>query len=432
MARTSPKVSEKVKANAPSNRVDEPMRPSSKAPVRMSSFGGPTSAGAAVTEDDVMTLDSVFTCVRVLAESMASMPLDLMLSDVKKKSITKDVDNPIYDLFRWMPNPEMTAYEFWMWIMVEACIRNRGAAQIQRRINGEIMALYPLESSKLTAKRAPDDQRLIYTYKQPAEKDAKKAKPKEVLFEADEILSIQVLPYGGLTGYSITHLQRETFGGAKATTDYGNEFFANGGVLSGALEIPEELDEAAYLRLKSDWEAAHSGKGKRHKIAVLEQGAKFNPFALNHQESQLLETQKFRRSTVAGIFRVPAHLINDLEKATFSNIEHLDLGYVKHSLRPWMTNIEQRCRAALPEKGRKGRYFKYNTKDLLRGDLPTRYEAFSKAISAGFMTLNDARRAEDMDPVEGGDETLVNSTLVPLKACLDGSARAKPDTTPKK
>ncbi len=193
------------------------------------------------------------------------------------------------------------------------------------------------------------------------------------------------------------------------------------------IEVPEEMSEPAYKRLKADWNESHSQKGKRHGVPILEANAKFNPIALDHEETQLLETRKFQRSTLAGILRVPAHMINDLEKATFSNIEHQDLNFVKHTLRPWMTNIEQRCRLTLLTPAeRKELYFKHNDRDLLRGDFPSRATAYSLLVNCGVMSPNDARLAEDMNRYEGGDVYLVNSTLVDITKLKDVTPRPAP------
>jgi HK97 family phage portal protein len=196
--------------------------------------------------------------------------------------------------------------------------------------------------------------------------------------------------------------------------DYSNEFFENGVVLSGTVEVPEELSDKAYERLKREWKEQHTNKGSRHRAPVLEGGATFKGLALNHEEAQLLETRKLKRSTLAGILRVPAHFINDLEKATFSNVEHLDISFVKHSLTPWMTNWEQRCRMSLlteEERTREQMEFAHDATKLLQGDFPSRMEGYGKAISNGVMSPNDARRKERMNPYKGGDVYLVQGAL---------------------
>lgn len=380
-----------------------------------------TASGISVNLNEVMKVDTVLACVRVLAESMAALPFELLQEDDKSGSTEPAYDNPIYELMRWQPNEETTAYEFRLQLMVDALIRGTGYAQVRRTASGKIIDLWQLQARHMKVYRAPKSAgarrpagRIIYCYTPAATEGSKK--PASVLLESDEVLRIQVLPNGGLIACSLVELQRESIGASKASEQYASEFFANGGVVSGIVEVPEEMSEETYLRLKKDWETAHSAKGKRHGVPILEGGAKFNPIALNHEETQLLETRKFQRSTLAGIFRCPAHMINDLEKATFSNIEHQDLNFVKHTLRPWMTNWEQRCRLTLLTPAeRKTLEFRHDDRDLLRGDFPTRMEGYSTGVMAGIFSPNDVRRAERMNTYPGGDDYFVNGTLVKVK-----------------
>ncbi len=385
-----------------------------------------TAAGIEVEVDKVLEIDTILACVRVLAESMACLPLNLKKRNPDGSRVDAE-DHPIQELVRWQPNEEMTAYDMRMGMMIDSLVRGSGYAQVRRDGQGRVIDLWPLYARQMKPKRTPAKEggRLVYIYSQM--EGGKKGN--EVMLEMNEVLRIQVLPNGGLLSESLIYLQREAIGAAKASEQYSSEFFANGGVVSGVVEVPEEMSEAAYLRLKKDWVESHSRKGKRHGIPILEGNAKFNPIALNHEETQLLGTRKYQRSTLAGIFRVPAHMINDLEKATFSNIEHQDLNFVKHTLRPWMTNWEQRCRMTLLSKEeRKTLYFKHNDRDLLRGDFPSRAEAYSLLVNCGVMSPNDAREAEDMNKYTGGDKYMVNGTLVDINRL--GQDQGNPDAEP--
>lgn len=391
-------------------------------------YGNETSSGVVICEDDVLTIDTILACVRVLGESMAALPFNLIRQENDNRENATDL--PLYDLMRNAPNDETTAYEMRLWMMFDACVRGRGFAQVLRNASGTIISLWPLEARRMRKRREKATQRLVYVY-MPAGSSVKASDDKGILLEADEVLEIQVLPGGGLLGQSIVSLQRECIGAAKAAEMYSSEFFANGGAVTGTLEVPKEMSEQAYLRLKKDWKAAHTARGKRHSVPILEGGAKFTALALNHEETQLLETRKFQRSSIAGLFRVPAHLINDMEKATFSNIEQQDLGFVKHALRPWMTNWEQRCNLTLLSKiDRLTLGFKHNDRDLLRGDFPSRMDGYGKGINAGVFSPNDCRRLEDLNPYPGGDVYLVNSTLVPIKNA--GKVPPSPQPAPTK
>lgn len=401
----------------------ESLRPSDRASrySRNNRDGDITMAGIEVDKDEVLRVDTVLACVRVLAESMAALPFELHEVD-KDGNYTEAKKLPLYELMRWQPNDETTAYELRLWMMIDAIIRGAGYAQVRRDGQNKIIDIWQLMARQMRPMRAPKADgpkrpvgRLIYTYSQ-CDASGKIQKNSQVLLEADEVLRVQVLPDGGLLSASLIDLQKEAIGASKASEMYSSEFFANGGVVSGVIEVAEEMGEPAYLRLKKDWKESHSNKGERHSVAILEGGAKFNPIALNHEETQLLETRKFQRSTLAGIFRVPAHMINDLEKATFSNVEHIDLAFVKHTLRPWMTNWEQRCRMTLLSLKEKATLcFRHNIGDLIRGDFPTRMDGYSKGVMAGVFSPNDCRRAEGLNSFVGGDQYFVNGTLVKIQ-----------------
>jgi HK97 family phage portal protein len=387
-----------------------------------------TTSGVVVDEDNVMEIDAVLSCVRVLAESLASLPFELFSWDRIKDELQAAVDMVVYELVRWQANPEMTAYELRFWMMVDAIVRGFGAAQVLRNNKGEPVELWPLEASQLSACRTPDNRRLVYKYKLMATKS--KAQ-REVLLEADEVLIVKGFAHGGLLGSSLTRLAKNAMGATKAVEDYASEFFANGVITTGTIEVPEELSDTAYGRLKADWKEQHTGKGNRHRAPILEGGAVFKSTALNHEESQLLETQKYKRSVIAGILRVPAHLINDLEKATFSNVEHLDLSFIKHSLRPWTTMWEQRCRMTmLAPKERKNFLFAHDFTDLGKGDFPSRMTAYNSAVSAGILSPNEVRRKERWNPYVGGDIYLVQGALRDITKPAPTTQPANPAAIP--
>lgn len=412
------------------NRLGEPLLP---VPKWTQTAGGQwiklTPAGTSVDEDHILELDVVLACVRVIAESIAALPLELFKVDEKKDEITSAVGEKLYDLLRWVPCPEYTAYERTFITMVDAIIRGFGVTQVIRDASGKPVELWPLEARYIRAGRtsAKEGNRLVFIYT-----NTGVSRPQPVLLEMEDILIVRSFNYGGLLGSSMTRMAANALGGALAAEDFTAEFFKNGAAPSGTIEIPDELTDEAYLRLKKDWKESHTGKGNRHRAPILEGGAKFNPLSLTNQESQLLETMKYKRSTIAGFLRVPAHLINDLEKATYSNIEHTDLGFVKHSLRPWLTNIEQRCALTLLSPEERKRYtLVHDLTDLLRGDFPARMEGFAKAVSAGIMAPNEVRRKERMNPYEGGDIYLVQGALRDITQPYQPSGGGQPTPTAK-
>jgi HK97 family phage portal protein len=377
---------------------------------------GKTSSGVSITQDNSLEINAVLTCVRVISESIASLPLKFMYREESTDTVRPAYEDERYWIFHERPNDEMTSYELRAWMMVDALIRGNGYAQVLRDFSGRILEVWPLSANKIKPKRLKSGQ-LVYAYPTQDKKG-------EALLESNEVLHIKGFINGGLVGRSIIDLQKNMLGNAKAAENYSGEFFGNATVPSGVVSVPEELSDQAYLRLKADWKELYSGEGKRHGCPILEGGAKFEPTTLNHEETQLLETRKFSRSEIAGLFRVPAHLINDLEKATFSNIEHQDLGYVKHTLIPWLTNWEQRLKlTCCAKEERSSFYFLHNVDNLLRGDLKSRAEAYSSFVQNGILSPNDVRRKESENPYEGGDEYLINGTLRPV-------SQAGVDSTP--
>lgn len=360
-----------------------------------------------ITEDNAIEVSDILTCVRVLAESIACLPL--CIYNKTEGGGQKAYDHPLYDLLRWQPNANMTSYDLRLWMMTDALLRGNGVAQVIRDATGNVVELYPLFASKLKYS-VMDDGSIRYLYPDPDREG------EEIMLAQEDVLHIRCFASGELISPSLIELGNELLSGAKGAEAYTREFYENGSTVSGVIEYPDEMDEETFERLKADWSSKYSGTGNRHKTPILEGGAKFTPISLSHAETQMLESRKYTRSQIAGLFRVPAHLINDLERATFSNITEQDLGFVKHTLRPWICNWEQKLRMTLLSDVEKSvYYFKHNTNDLLRGDLPSRMQAYSQAIQNGILSPNDVRRKEDEKVYEGGDTYYLNSAMVPAE-----------------
>ena len=360
-----------------------------------------------VDESNALEVSDILTCVRVLAESIACLPL--CVYSKTDDGGQKAYDHPLYELLRWQPNVNMTSYDLRLWMMTDALLRGNGVAQVIRDGTGNVVELFPLFASKIKYHAMPDGTN-HYLYPDPENEG------EEVMLDQSDVLHIRCFASGELISPSLIELGNELLSGAKGAESYTREFYENGSAVSGVIEYPDEMDEETFERLKADWSSKYSGTGNRHKTPILEGGAKFTPISLSHQETQMLESRKYTRSQIAGLFRVPAHLINDLDRATFSNIVEQDLGFVKHTLRPWICNWEQKLRMTLLSDVEKGVfYFKHNTNDLLRGDLPSRMTAYSQAIQNGILSPNDVRRKEDEMVYDGGDTYYLNGAMVPVE-----------------
>jgi len=228
-----------------------------------------------------------------------------------------------------------------------------------------------------------------------------------VTFAAREIWHVRLFGGNGLVGLSPIAAQKEFLAGDYAAQDYGARFFASAARPSGVLEHPGTMSADAQTRLAATTANSMQGLSNAHKVLILEEGMSWKSISVPPEEAQYLETRKLGRSEVAGIFRVPAHLINDLEKATFSNVEHLDIGFVKHSLMPYLVKIEQAItRDLIDERERGGLFAEHLVDGMLRGDLKSRSEAYSTLVQTGVLTRNEVRELENRNPIDGLDEPL--------------------------
>ena len=243
--------------------------------------------------------------------------------------------------------------------------------------------------------------------------------PDEVTFQREDILHIPALGFDGLIGYSPIAMAKNAIGMAQACEKYGSKFFNNGALPGGVLTHPSHVDEAKADELRERWRSLFGGANNSNRIAVLEDGMKFEPISINPNEAQFLETRKFQLNEIARIFRIPPHMIGDLEKSSFNNMEEQSLEFVKYTLEPWLIRWEQGIEKALLTIDEKKTYFvKFNLDGLLRGDYESRMKGYSIGIQNGFMSPNDIRNLESLDEIpdeEGGNMYMVNGNMLPLK-----------------
>jgi len=282
-------------------------------------------------------------------------------------------------------------------------------AQIIRDKRGNILSLHPLLPSRVTVSKNNGERVFNYT----------NDTGQTFNLNREQVFHITGIGYDGLTGLSPISAAREAIGLAKATEIYGNKFFANGARPGGILEHPGQLKDPEKVR--KSWEAVYKGADNSHKIAVLEEGMKYHDTGLPQRDAQFLETRQFQLNEICRIFRVPPHLVADLSRSTFSNIEHQSINYVVHTLRPWMVRFEQAVNLQLLNEHERGEYFsKFNVDALLRGDFTTRMRGYSIGIQNGFMSPNCVRELEDMNPIENGDIFMVNGNMKALEKARAG------------
>ncbi len=392
-------------------------------------FMGGSASGKQVNERTSMQMTAVYSCVRILSEAVASLPLNVYrYTDTGGKE--KAIDHILYRLLHDEPNPEMSSFIFRETLMTHLLLWGNAYAQIIRNGKGEVIGLYPLMPDRMTVDR-DSNGRLYYKYRK-SNDDAPTMESGVVSLAPSDVLHVPGLGFDGLVGYSPIAMAKNAIGLAIAAEEYGSKFYANGAAPSGVLEHPGTLKDPT--RVRDSWNSTFGGSSNSHKVAVLEEGMKYTPISISPNEAQFLETRKFQINEIARIFRVPPHMVGDLEKSSFSNIEQQSLEFVKYTLDPWVIRWEQALyRTLLSEEEKKTYFFKFNVEGLLRGDYQSRMQGYATARQNGWMSANDIRELEDLDriPAElGGDLYLINGNMPPLESA-GAFANISPTTTEK-
>ena len=392
-------------------------------------FMGGSASGKQVNERTSMQMTAVYSCVRILSEAVASLPLNVYrYTDTGGKE--KAINHSLYRLLHDEPNPEMSSFIFRETLMTHLLLWGNAYAQIIRNGKGEVIALYPLMPDRMAVDR-DSHGRLYYKYRK-SNDDAPTMESGVVSLAPSDVLHVPGLGFDGLVGYSPIAMAKNAIGLAIAAEEYGSKFYANGAAPSGVLEHPGTLKDPT--RVRDSWNSTFGGSSNSHKVAVLEEGMKYTPISISPNEAQFLETRKFQINEIARIFRVPPHMVGDLEKSSFSNIEQQSLEFVKYTLDPWVIRWEQALyRTLLTEEEKKTYFFKFNVEGLLRGDYQSRMQGYATARQNGWMSANDIRELEDLDkiPAElGGDLYIINGNMLPLESA-GAFANISPTTTEK-
>ena len=375
---------------------------------------GRTTSGKNVNEMTALQTTAVYACVRILAEAIASLPIHVYKHTDEGKE--QDVNHQLYYLLHDEPNPDMTSFVFRETLMSHLLIWGNAYAQIIRDGRGQVLALYPLLPDRMNVKR--DDKGELYYVYQRSEEDNPNFKDKgNIILKKSEVLHVPGLGFDGLIGYSPIAMAKNAVGMTLATEEYGASFFANGANPGGVLEHPGILKDPSKIR--DSWNQVYQGTNNSHKVAVLEEGMSYKTIGIPPNEAQFLETRKFQINEIARLYRIPPHMVGDLEKSSFSNIEQQSLEFVKYTLDPWVVRFEQAFQKALLLPDEKKTYFiKFNVDGLLRGDYQSRMNGYAIGRQNGWLSTNDIRRLEDMNPLskeEGGDLYLVNGNMTKLE-----------------
>lgn len=375
---------------------------------------GRTTSGENVDEFKAMQTTAVYACVRILAEAVASLPIHVY--ELTSNGKEKKIDHPLYFLLHDEPNPEMSSFIFRETIMSHLLIWGNAYIQIIRDKAGRVISLYPLLPDKMSVHR-DDSGKLYYKYQRQTEENPNFKDKGTVLLKQEDILHVLGLGFDGLIGYSPIAMAKNAIGMTLATENYGAAFFKNGANPGGVLEHPGILKDPK--RVRDSWNAVYNGATNAHKVAVLEEGMKYTQVGIPPEEAQFLQTRKFQINEIARLYRIPPHMVGDLEKSSFSNIEQQSLEFVKYTLDPWVVRLEQAFKRSLFLPEEKKRYLiKFNVDGLLRGDYQSRMNGYAIARQNGWLSTNDIRELEDLNLLpdeEGGNLYLINGNMTKLK-----------------
>lgn len=376
-----------------------------------------TSTGVTVTPQTALQSSAVFACVRLLAETISSLPLPLyrrLDGDGKAKAI----DHPLYSILHDLPNPEMTSMQLRETLITHQALWGNGFAEIEYNNAGQVRGLWPIPPWLMTIRRI--NRQLVYDVSMPVGPVAR--------LPWGRVMHIPALGIDGVVGLSPITLARQAVGLALGTEEFGAKFFGNGARPGVVLEHPGQLSEDAQKRLRKSIEDRHQGLSNAHRMMLLEEGMQLKEVGIPPEDAQFLETRRFQTAEIARMFNVPPHMIGDLDRATFNNIEQLSLEFVIYSIRPWLVRWEQAIlRDLLSEADRRELFAEHTVNGLLRGDIASRYNAYAIGRQWGWLSANDVRKLENMNPVAGGEDYLTPLNMVPAGSEPDPEAeRALP------
>lgn len=395
---------------------DKPVKNSLTGSVFSPWLGG-SNSGRIVTERSAMQMTAVYACVRILSEAIAGLPL-IVYRYGEAGSKEKATEHSLFRILHDEPNPEMTSFIWRETAMTHMLLWGNSYSQIIRNRRGEIISLYPLMPNRMKVDRDTNGK-LYYEYQMQSD-DGASVKQGTVRLDPRDVLHVPALGFDGLVGYSPIAMAKNAIGLSMAAEEYGAKFFADGGTPKGILTMPSVIKN--YEKARQSWREGFSANGGN--VALLEKGAEYQAISINPQDAQFLETRKFQVDEICRIFRVPPHMVGDLEKSSFSNIEQQSLEFVKYTLNPWVSRWEQSMnRALFTDKEKSEMFIKFNVDGLLRGDYKSRMEGYAIARQNGWMTMNEIRELENMDRVpaeDGGDAYLVNGNMIPVTRAMKG------------
>ncbi|MBD3838839.1 MAG: phage portal protein [Epsilonproteobacteria bacterium] len=361
---------------------------------------GTSKAGVKVNYNTASAHTTVMSCFKILSEAVASMPINLMVEEEKKGVLSRTVNrkHKLYEVLMLKPNPFMTRFSWIQAVMMNLVSRGNAFCQILYNQHGELVGFVPLVTDQMQVFTDGKGE-VVYRYSHFVHG--------VVDLDEREVLHIVGLSLDGLWGLSPIAYSQNSIGLSMAMEEYGSNFFKNGSNAGGVFEMPTKLSMEAFNRLRDSLKEKYQGLTNSGKPMLLEEGLSFKPISINNNDSQFLESRKFQKSEIASIFRIPPHLINELDNATFTNIEQQSLEFATYTLTPWIERIEQALNIVIAREIGKQYKAEFNMDFLIRGDIQSRFNANGVAIRDGWMTRNEVRIKEGLNPLVGLDEPIL-------------------------
>lgn len=373
-----------------------------------------TSTGIRITHESAMRATAVFGCIRIISETESVMPL-VLYRRVGNDGKERAYEHPLYQLLHVMPNEEMSSVTFRRTLTGHLAARGNAYAEIKWSGAGHVESLWPIPPDRIRPERTLDKWRKYYRVWLP--------NGQEVQLLPYQVFHIVGFSGTGDTGYSPVELHKDAIGLALAKEKYDALFYRNDATPSTIITHPGELSDDAYDRLEKHFKENHAGIDKKYNLEILEEGMKVERIGLTHEDAQFLETRRYQVEEIARIWRMPMHMLQELSRATFSNIEHQDIQFNKHCMSPYLVDWESTVLIKLLTPQERSVFFaEHVVEALLRGDTPTRYQAYQTAVDGGWMKINDVRRRENLDPVpaeEGGEVLWRPMNYMPSGAFMD-------------
>lgn len=369
--------------------------------------GRKTLAGVTVSEDSALRYITVYSCVKVLAETLGALPMYVYRRRRDGKGADEAWDHPLYSLLHDAPNEEMPSMTWREAQTGHMALSGNCFSAITTNKRGQVIDLYPVDWHLVTPERNAETRRLQYRIND---------RGKDEILPASRMFHVPAFSANGIVGYSPMRMAAESVGLGMAATEFASRFYGQGMNVGGLLEHPGALSDKAWERLQASIDTDWAGLENSWRPIILEENMKFSRVPMPLREAQFIEQQKLNRDEICGLYRVPPHMIANLEKATFSNIEHLSIEFVMFTMLPWVKRWEQvaNMRLFTREERVQGYYARFNLNALLRGDAKSQAEALQLMRQNGAINADEWRAMVDMNPIGGvvGEVHLVNGNMI--------------------